>query len=199
MLLYLGVAIDKSVKIEKFPLTCQTACLKTKLRPCKHTNISGSITNKALLNCKRKVLENRNQNSQKDFEWLHSWDSSQCERIDVRKSWDTCRFNNPLVTLPTFTTTAEKWFEAVRVAKVLSKTTKHNFFLRYSLLCVKWSHLKVWISTSIAFLVVSMFLLLHKGKFFSVRHRWSDFHRNTKEKETLIVARWKIFQMPNQL
>ena len=67
-----------------------------------------------------------------------------------------CRFNNPLVTLPSFTTTVKKWFDAVRVAKVLSKTTKHNFFLRYSLLCVKWNHLKVWISTFPACLVVSM-------------------------------------------
>jgi len=72
MLHYLGVAIDKSVKIEKFQLTCQNACLKTKLRPCKQTNISGSITNKTLLNCKRKVPEKRDQNFQKDFEWLHS-------------------------------------------------------------------------------------------------------------------------------
>jgi len=63
MLHYLGVAI------EKFQLTCQTACLKTKLCPCKQTNISGSITNKTLLNCKRKLLEQRDQNSQKDFEW----------------------------------------------------------------------------------------------------------------------------------
>ena len=43
------------------------------------------------------------------------------------------------------------------------------FSLRYPLLCMKWSHLKVWISTFLAFLVVSMFLLPHKGKFFSVR------------------------------
>ena len=72
MLHYLGAAIDKSVKIQNFQLTCQTACLKTKLRPCKQTNISGSITDKTLLNCKRKVLEKRDQDSQKDFEWLDS-------------------------------------------------------------------------------------------------------------------------------
>ena len=91
------------------------------------------------------------------------------QKLDVRKSLDMCCFNNPLVTLPSFMTTRRNWFKAVRAAMVRSQTTKHIFSYVTPLLCTKCSHLKVWTSTFLAFLVVSMRLLPHKGKFISVR------------------------------
>jgi len=65
MLHFLGVAIVQ--KRPKFQLTCQTAILS----PCEQTNISGSITNKTLMNCKRKILEKRDQTSPKDLEYSY--------------------------------------------------------------------------------------------------------------------------------
>ena len=70
-------------------------CLKSTLRHCEQTNISGSITNKIFINCKRKVLvyrEKRPKCPKRLRIQLHSWDLISVQKLDVRKSLTTTSF-----------------------------------------------------------------------------------------------------------
>ena len=106
-----------------------------------------------------------------------------------------CHFNNPLVTLPSFTTTGRSGLTQLELPRCSAKLQSTIFFyVTHCFQCVKWSHLKVWISTFLAFLVVSMFLLLPKGKFFSVRTVGPSSTETPKKTKPLCLQGGRYFR-----